>query len=313
MKKILETERLCLREMEENDLQALYSVLGDTDIMRHYPYTFDETRVTGWIKRNLERYAKNGFGLWAVCLKDSGEMIGDCGLTLQNINGRQLPEIGYHIRRDCQKKGYAKEAAAAVRDWAFLNTGYPALYSYCKYTNIPSFRTAEAVGMRFCEQYPDKDNGITHVSRITREEWALLCEKKENGNTDTVWKAMFLAAEAVRNERKVSDYIEAGGVSAAVLSASGRIYTGVCVDTCSTLGICAERNAIFNMLTNGENMIARVLAVMPDGKCGAPCGACRELMVQLMPGAYQNIQIMMDMDTGRIKTLGELTPEWWIK
>ena len=100
---------------------------------------------------------------------------------------------------------------------------------------------------------------------------------------EKVWKEMFDAAKAVQNARKISDYVTAGEVSAAILSGSGKIYTGICVDTCSTLGICAERNAIFNMLTNGETMIKKVLAVLPDGKTGAPCGACRELMVQLMP------------------------------
>ncbi len=84
------------------------------------------------------------------------------------------------------------------------------------------------------------------------------------------------------------------------------------MDTCSTLGICAERNAIFNMITNGEQEIARVLAVMPDGKTGAPCGACRELMVQLMPAAYANVEIMLDYEQDRVVTLGELTPAWWI-
>ena len=90
-------------------------------------------------------------------------MIGDCGLTLQNIEGEMLPEIGYHIRRDCQCRGYAKVAAAAVRSWAFQNTVYPALYSYCKYTNIPSIKTAEAIGMHFDKEYPDEANEITHA------------------------------------------------------------------------------------------------------------------------------------------------------
>ena len=130
---------------------------------------------------------------------------------------------------------------------------------------------------------------------------------------EAIWKQMYEAAKRVQNGRKISAYVDAGGVAAAILSASGKIYTGVCVDTCSTLGICAERNAIFNMLTNGEQEIAKVLAIMPDGSNGAPCGACRELMVQLMPGRYQGIEIMMDYAAGRIVTLGELTPEWWIK
>ena len=93
---------------------------------------------------------------------------------------------------------------------------------------------------------------------------------------------------------------------------AGKIYTGVCIDTCSTLGICAERNAIFNMVTCGEQEIKRVLAIMPDGKSGAPCGACRELMVQLMPEGYKDIEVLMDYESKRIVTLGELTPEWWI-
>ena len=129
---------------------------------------------------------------------------------------------------------------------------------------------------------------------------------------DNIWEQLYNAAKAVQNDRTISNYVEAGGVAAAILSASGHIYTGVCVDTCSTLGICAERNAIFNMITNGEQKISKVLAVMPDGSCGAPCGACRELMVQLMPDDYKGVEIMMDYNSGRTVTLGELTPEWWI-
>ncbi len=129
---------------------------------------------------------------------------------------------------------------------------------------------------------------------------------------EPIWEKLYDAARAVQNDRRISQYIEAGCVAAAVLSGSGRIYTGVCVDTCSTLGICAERNAIFNMITNGESRIEKVIAVMPDGKTGAPCGACRELMVQLMPEDYKGVEIMMDYDTGRVVTLGEITPEWWI-
>ena len=129
---------------------------------------------------------------------------------------------------------------------------------------------------------------------------------------EPVWKELYKAAKAVQNDRQVSDYVEAGGVAAAILSGSGKISTGVCVDTCSTLGICAERNAIFQMLTNGDTRPTKVLAVMPDGKCGAPCGACWELMVQLMPEGYRDVEIMMDYESGRVVTLGELTPEWWI-
>lgn len=125
---------------------------------------------------------------------------------------------------------------------------------------------------------------------------------------------MYEAAKSVLNERVISKYVTCGSVAAAILSKSGKIYTGVCIDTCSTLGICAERNAIFNMITNGEQEIDKVLCVTSDGSDGAPCGACRELMVQLMPeGKYKDIEIMLDYATGRIVRLGEITPEWWIK
>ena len=129
---------------------------------------------------------------------------------------------------------------------------------------------------------------------------------------DATWQKMLDAAKSVQNDRKISEYIEAGCVAAAVLSDSGKIYTGVCIDTCSTLGICAERNAIFNMITCGEQSIKRVLALMPDGNTGAPCGACRELMMQLMPGKAKNVEIMLDLKSERIVTLAMLTPEWWI-
>ena len=129
---------------------------------------------------------------------------------------------------------------------------------------------------------------------------------------ETIWKELYDAAKAVQQERRISEYVTCGEVAVAILSKSGKIYTGVCIDTCSTLGICAERNAIFNMITNGEQQIDKVIAILPDGSTGAPCGACRELMVQLMPGSYQDIEIMVDYATGRTVKLGEITPEWWI-
>lgn len=129
---------------------------------------------------------------------------------------------------------------------------------------------------------------------------------------EKIWERMYAAAKSVQHGRDISEMVSAGGVAAAVEAESGNIYTGVCIDTCSTLGICAERNAIFNMITNGEHKIRRVLAIMPNGKTGAPCGACRELMTQLSPREYHDIQIMLDYEAGKIVTLGELTPEWWI-
>ena len=130
---------------------------------------------------------------------------------------------------------------------------------------------------------------------------------------EKIWNEMYEAAKAVLNERRISEYVTCGEVSAAICSKSGKIYTGICIDTCSTLGICAERNAIFNMITNGEQEIDKVLCILSDGSNGAPCGACRELMVQLMAGNYYDIEIMLDYSTGKTIKLGEITPEWWIK
>ena len=129
---------------------------------------------------------------------------------------------------------------------------------------------------------------------------------------EKVWEDLYEAAKNVQNPREVSERIYAGGVAAAIEASSGKIYTGVCVDTSCTLGICAERNAIFNMITNGDNEIKRVITIMSDGKTGTPCGACRELMTQLMPKSYQHVEIMLDYEQRKVITLGELTPEWWI-
>ena len=129
---------------------------------------------------------------------------------------------------------------------------------------------------------------------------------------DECWSRLYDAARAVLNPRKISEWMEAGGVAAAVEAESGRIYTGVCVDSACTLGVCAERNAIFNMITNGESRIKRVIAVGWDGKAMPPCGACRELMAQLMPKDYRGIEIMLNNEKNEATTLGALTPSWWI-
>lgn len=129
---------------------------------------------------------------------------------------------------------------------------------------------------------------------------------------EKIWNELYDAAMKVLKPRNVSSIIEAGGVAAAVESTSGHLYVGVCVDSACTLGICAERNAIFNMITNGEDAIRRVIAINREGKTIPPCGACRELMTQLMPETYRSVEIMMDYTNGRIATLGDLTPEWWL-
>ncbi len=171
---VIETERLLLREYTHEDFPAVFEIFSDPETMQHYPRPFDEKRTKNWIEWNLQNYKEYGFGLWAVVLKKTDDFIGDCGLTIQNIDGALLPEIGYHINKKYWQRGFGSEAARAVRDWAFEHTAYDCLYSYMKYTNIGSYSTAIAVGMKKIKEYPDEKNGISYAYAITRKEWRVL-------------------------------------------------------------------------------------------------------------------------------------------
>ena len=175
----IETERLVFREYTMDDFDALYEIVSDAETMQHYPAPFDAERTRNWIAWNLENYRRYGFGLWAVVLRETGGMIGDCGLTLPNIDGETLPEIGYHIHKKHWRKGFGKEAARAVRDWAFENTGYDVLYSYMKYTNVGSYKTAMANGMKRIKEYADPKNTISYAYAITRDEWESMKRARE--------------------------------------------------------------------------------------------------------------------------------------
>ena len=168
---MIETERLILREYTFDDFDALYEIVSDPETMQHYPAPFDEERTRGWITWNLVNYEKYGFGLWAVVLKETGAFIGDCGISIQNIDGEMLPEIGYHIHKKFWHKGFGKEAARAARDWVFEHTDYDIVYSYMKYTNVGSYRTAIANGMKKVKEDADPKNTISYAYAITREEW----------------------------------------------------------------------------------------------------------------------------------------------
>lgn len=173
----LETERLILREMKLDDFDALYEILSDTETMQHYPKPLDEQQVRDWVLRNIERYEIFGFGLWAVVLKETGEVIGDCGITMQNIGSKIKPEIGYHIHKKYWNRGLATEAAKKCRDYAFENTPFNVIYSYMKYTNIGSYSVAIKNGMQKVDEFEDDVNTITHVYAITRKEWEKLTNR----------------------------------------------------------------------------------------------------------------------------------------
>ena len=116
---VLETERLLLRRLTQGDFEALCKILKDEETMTAYEGAFTDEEVQQWLDRQLARYAQWGFGLWAVVLKETGEVIGQCGLTMQPWKDRELLEIGYLFRRDCWHHGYATEVARACKRYAF--------------------------------------------------------------------------------------------------------------------------------------------------------------------------------------------------
>ena len=154
---ILETPRLILREMTQTDYPALAEILQDREAMFAYEHAFSDEETQAWLDRMLERYRTDGFGLWAVVRKQSGEMIGQCGLTWQNFDGKRVPEIGYLFQRKHWKKGYAIEAARACKHYAFETLQADEVFSIIRDNNVASMNVAIRNGMtvrgRFVKHY----------------------------------------------------------------------------------------------------------------------------------------------------------------
>jgi [ribosomal protein S5]-alanine N-acetyltransferase len=166
---ILETARLILREFKAEDADALARVLSDPETMRYYPAPYDRAGVEAWIARSQQRYRDDGVGLWGMVLKSSGELIGDCGVIRQEVDGEHLFEIGYHLRRDLWGQGLATEAATACRDWAFANLNADRLISLIRPENIRSRRVAERNGMTIWKEVEWR--GLRHcVYAVQREQ-----------------------------------------------------------------------------------------------------------------------------------------------
>lgn len=148
---ILETRRLRLREFTVHDADALEAVLGDPVAMQFYPAPFDRAEVDDWIRRNRARYIDPGFGLWAMLLKDSGELIGDCGCFVRDLQGDVEFELGWHVRRDLWGRSYATEAAQRCIEYAFSSLGAERIIALIRPENLSSCRVAEKSGMS-CER-----------------------------------------------------------------------------------------------------------------------------------------------------------------
>ena len=157
---VIETKRLILREMNLDDFESLKLVISDPINMKYYENPYDDNGVLRWINWNLDNYKTYGFGLFAVILKETGQMIGDCGVTMQFINRKIRPEIGYHIHLNYHNKGYATEAAIAVKKYIFDHTTFKELYTYTTKENLPSRRVAEKNGMTLVEEYQDGNESL---------------------------------------------------------------------------------------------------------------------------------------------------------
>lgn len=150
---VIETDRLYLRELTLNDKDDLSQIFCDSESMKYYPRKFSLKEVESWIEWNTSSYKKYKHGLWAVILKKGNIFLGDCGITLQNIEGIELPELGYHIKKEYHGNGFATEAAKACIDYSFKSLGFNGIYTYTKADNLPSIKVAEKNGMRFVKYF----------------------------------------------------------------------------------------------------------------------------------------------------------------
>ena len=158
---VVETDRLRLREMSETDMPALSRILQDSEVMYAYEHAFSDEEVRRWYEKQAENYRRYGFGLWAVVLKQTEEMIGQCGLTMQAWNTRTVPEIGYHLAKTHWHRGYAIEAARACKRYAFECLGIDEVFSIIRDNNIASMNVAIRNGMEirgsFAKHYRNID------------------------------------------------------------------------------------------------------------------------------------------------------------
>ena len=157
---ILETERLYLREMNQSDFASLCRILKDDETMYAYEGAFSDDEVREWLYRQIARYQKWGFGLWAVILKDTNEMIGQCGLTMQNWKDDEVLEIGYLFERAHWHKGYASEAAKACKKYAFETLNASEVCSIIRDTNIASQNVAIRNGMTVKDKWTKHYRGM---------------------------------------------------------------------------------------------------------------------------------------------------------
>jgi ribosomal-protein-alanine N-acetyltransferase len=167
-KMVLETERLILRYLTPDDVDAIFAVIGDPETMKFYPQEFSREDAVRWVTKSQERYCRDGYGLFAVLLKFDGKVIGNCGLMRQDIEGESLLEVGYHFRRDYWGHGYATEATRGCMAYAFGHLAAEKVVSLILPENLPSRRVAERNGMTVERQVTFHD--LPHLMYAMRRE-----------------------------------------------------------------------------------------------------------------------------------------------
>jgi RimJ/RimL family protein N-acetyltransferase len=146
-KKVLQTDRFELREMTSGDLPFVAEMVGDAETMRFYPHRFTPLEARRWHARQLDRYARDGHGLWLVVERATSQRVGQVGLAIQNVDGAKEPEIGWLIHRRYWRRGFATETGRGVRDHAFSTMGLDRVVSLIRPVNEPSQGVARKVGM----------------------------------------------------------------------------------------------------------------------------------------------------------------------
>lgn len=221
------------------------------------------------------------------------------------------------IRANTQNNDYGKLKENDIIEFKSNNLGI----FYTKVKEVNHYNTVEELfileGTRYTTSSTnDYNESIKSINKINGYEEAI----KDSGvyaihieylySENTVWKELFEKTKNIRNSKDISGMISAGGVGATILTKNHNIYTGVCIDTASSLGMCAERNAISTMITNGENEIIKLVCIDSRGNVGMPCGACREYLMQLSKNS-KDIEILKDEKTKETIRLEELIPDWW--
>lgn len=238
-----------------------------------------------------------------------------------NINDRAALAIKNGTKKIEIRAGvnYGKLSCGDIIEFSSNNLGkfYVRVKGVNHYNSLDELFTLE--GTRYTvSSTNDKEEAILNVEKIDnykvriRKNGVYAIHIKYLYSKNTIWEELYDKAKNIRDDREVSGMISAGCVGAAILTKGHNIYTGVCIDTASSLGMCAERNAIANMITNGENEIVKLVCIDSKGNIGFPCGACREYLMQLSKNS-KNIEILKNKDNNEIIKLEELIPNWWGK